>query len=654
MSNLCLPKQNRNKLRNALKSGDISIEKLYKMTDAERNIIFRQYVGKDFAPFVNGKFEQAMLSNQKKAMVNWIEQTTKFKDPIRRDMIKKVERIKKVLSPNEESGFLKDLAEMKLGINVTEEEAKTILNLKKNIDELEIKLPEKNGKIPTGNTTEELSYGYAIENFKTYVGELKLQAETLKFKERFKPTNFGKNIVDFAGVTKSMKATLDDSFLGRQGIKVLTKNPKLWAETAVLSFKNFAKELVAKGSFRNRNDAVMASMRARVYADPNFRNGKYNASKNGYGLGVMREEAFPSSFPEKIPLLGRVFKASETAFNGSALYLRHKLANAVITNAEKNGIDMLDEAQATAHAMVVTSMTGRGELGKVSAIGRETNALFFSIRFLKSNWDTITAHQFNKAMTPAAKALARKNLAHIATTLGSVLSVAKMIDPDSTDLDPRSGKFGKICSDNHCYDITGGMSGLVRFAFTSIIPTMHDGKWGLWKYNQRTRKWSNLAEAGFGEETALDSLERFFEGKLSPLAGAVRDWLKGQNFSGDKPNFVNTTIGLTTPISFEMFIEELQKGNSDIITAMFAESIGFSPSNAGLSDYGTKWQALKNKVDNKTYNEALKKVTENFNKRADRLEKSSRFERMNNEERSKELNKIKREETEKVLSRYGI
>jgi hypothetical protein len=331
-----------------------------------------------------------------------------------------------------------------------------------------------------------------------------------------------------------------------------------------------------------------------------------------------------------------------------------KLTNATIAQAEKNGVDMLDRAEASAHAKVITAMTGRGELGKLSAIGRETNALFFSIRFLKSNFDTLTAHQFDKTMTPAAKALARKSLLRIVGGIGTVLTISKTLDPESTDLDPRSGKFGKICKGGHCYDITGGMGGLVRFAFTTLIPTMHDGKWGMWKYNQNTRKWTNLLEAGFGEETALDSIERFFEGKLSPLAGAGRDFFRGQNFSGDKPTFVNTTIGLITPISAEMFVEELQKGNSDILLAMLAESFGFSPSDVTMRGYGAKWQALKEKVDNKTFNDALKTVTQRFNERADKLESTTRFERMTNEERSKELDKIRREETDRIFDRHGI
>lgn len=669
MANLCLPKENRDKLKAALKQGDITLERLYDMDSAQRNTIFKQFVGDDFASFVNAKFEQAMLSNQKKALVNWVKRTTSHRDPIRRDMLKRVERVKKVLTPDEQRGFLKDLADEKVGLTVTEEEAETILRLKKDVDSMKSKWDPTKAEAdlaqnPTSRTAgwasedDRLAYGFALDDFKTYIGELKLAAEKLSTRERLKPANWGQSVRDIAGATKSMVATLDNSFIGRQGIKVLLDGKySIWGRTLVSSLKSFGQELFAKspGFFKSRDDAVMRAIRADIWSRPNALNGKYVAAKNGYGLGVIGEEAFPSPLPERVPFLGRLFKASETAFNGSALRMRSDLADAVIAQAEKNGLDMLDEVQASAHGRIVSSMTGRGDIRKVSS--KEStdwgNVLFFSIRFLKSNWDTLTAHQFDRTMTPEAKRLAAMSLLRIVGSLGAVLTVSKMLDPESVDFDPRKGKFGQICKGNHCYDITGGLGGLVTFA-SRVIPTYHDGEWGSWTYSKNTRKWKKMSDAGFGQQTTLDYIESFFEGKFSPAAGAVRDILRGQNFEGQKPTFFNTTIGLVTPISFEMFLEEMHQGNDDILAAMLAEVFGISPRSNISGGYGRKWDELREKEDVKTYNEALKTVSENFQTRAKKLESTLRFERMDNEEKSKALDKIRREETDKVLKRFGI
>lgn len=652
MANLCLPRQVRDKLLGALKSKDISIEKLYSMSDVERNTIFKQYVGEDFAKFVNSEFEKAMLSNQKKSISNWIEKLATVKEPVRKDLLKKVEKLEKILTPDEEFGFLNDLASQKLGIGVTEEEASTILKLKSEIDDLKVKIPENS---PVGSE-ERLAYGLAVDDFKQFVGNLKNEANALSLKEYSQPKNWGKGIIDLAGILKSSVATLDNSFIGRQGIKtLLSGNYKLWADTALQSFKNFGEELVQKsnGFFKERNDAVMRAIRADVYSRPNAINGKYNAAKNGYGLGLLHEEAFPSSIPEKIPLLGRLFKASETAFNGSALKMRADLADAVIASAEQNGVDMLDPLQASAHGKFVSAMTGRGDLGKAEAIAKEANALLFSVKFLKSNFDTLTAHYFDKTMTPEAKKVAALATAKIAAHIGAILGVAKMINPDSVDFDPRGTHFGQIKIGNHWFDITGGMRGLVTLG-SRIVPTYHNGEWGFWTKSASTGKYTKMSQGDYGEQTALDTFQQFFEGKLSPTAGLIRDIWKGQNFEGEKPGFVNSLIGLTVPISATTLIDELKKGNDDIVMAMMAEALGFSATDRTFRGSGKKWAELKEKKGEDVYNESLKKVTDEFNKEAEKLQATTRFKNMDNKEQAKALDAIRTEVTNKVFKRYGI
>lgn len=646
---ICLPKINREALLNALKKSELTIEKLYKLSDKERHQLLEKYVGEN-ASFVNAKFEQAMLSNQKTAFVNWIKRTTSFTDPIRKDMLKRVENNKKFLSPDEAGKFMDDLAEMRLGIKVSEIEAKTLLDMKEKIDDFKAKIPENS---PRGSV-ERMAYGYAVENFKSFIGERKLGAQSLKFKERFLPQNLWKNIVDVAGITKSLVATFDNSFMGRQGWKSLLDGKyRIWASTVKNSFANIGTELFTKGKglFESRDDAVMRTIKAKIWSDPNALNGKYNAAKNGYGLGVLHEEAFPTSLPERIPLFGRVFKAAETAFNGSALEMRYKLANAIIANAERNGVNMLDVKEATARGKRVSSMTGRGEIGKLGVIGEELNVLMFSVRFLKSNFDTLTAHLFDKTMTPTAKMEAVKSTLRIAASTTAILAVADILGFD-IEWDPRSSRSGQICYENHCFDVTGGMRGLVTLG-SRMVPTLHNGEWGFWR-KTASGKWIKMGGDKYGEQTALDIFEQFFEGKLSPAAGAIRDIWKGQKFDGEKPDFVNTTIGLIVPISAQQLMDELKKGNDDILIAMMGEVLGFSITETTLRGSGAKWDKLKNKVDEKVYNQSLKIVTDRFNERAKKLENSLRWSKMNNDERSKELDKIRREETDKIFSRYGI
>lgn len=653
MARVCLPQKERDSILTALKSGDLTIDSLYGLGSKERNALFEKYVGKDFADIVNSRFEQAMLSKQKNAMVNWVRAVGTAKDPIRRDMLKKVERIKRALTSTEEMGFLQDIAETKLGIAVTEEEAQTLLTMKKTVDELKDAIPE-NAPIAS---EERLAYGLAVDRFKNFVGEMKLNAETLTTAERLQGKNMMTNLIDLAGTAKSLISTLDNSFIGRQGIKTLLRGDyKIWLDTLKTSFKLFGQEMMAKaprGLFKERDDAVMAALRADVYSRPNALNGKYKAAKNGYGLGQFHEEAFPVSLPSRIPFLGRIFKASETAFTGSALKMRVELADAMIAAAEKNGVDMLDERNATAIGSLVGSMTGRGELTTFAAAGRQINALMFAPRFLKANFNTLTAHTFDKTMTPYARRVAALSTIRIAASIGGIMAMSEILNPGSVDWDHRSTNFGKIKIGEKSYDITGGMSGLAVLA-SRITPSFHNGEWGFWTKDAKTGKYTKMSVGDFGEQTALDTFENFFEGKLSPAAGALRDIWRGQKMNGDKPSIVNTISGLTVPISLQVLQEELQKGNDDILFAMIAEGLGFSSTDATFRGTGKKWQSLEEKHGADDLNKALKAVTDRFNKRAEQLEQSSQWKKMTNKQQKEALEKIKEEETNRVLSSYGI
>lgn len=77
MAGLCIPKSIIEKVKTAVKSGDINLEKLYSMTDEERNTIFSHYVGKDSASLVNAEFEKAMIKADKAAKADYITASEK-------------------------------------------------------------------------------------------------------------------------------------------------------------------------------------------------------------------------------------------------------------------------------------------------------------------------------------------------------------------------------------------------------------------------------------------------------------------------------------------------------------------------------------------------------------------------------------------------
>lgn len=647
MARICLPKEYRDRLVQALKSQDLSIAELYAAPNSEaRRAMFAQYVPENQVGIVNAKFEQAMLSNQKDALKRWVISATSAKDPIRKDLLKRVGRIQKVLNTAEEGNFLEDLVEHKLGIKVTKEETENIMVMKRAIDDAKVKIDPSE---PAGSTNR-MVYGYALDDFKQYVGNLKLKAEAPTFKERLRPSMWKRDVLDAALASKALIASMDLSYSLRQGIKALLNgNGKIWLNSFGTSLKAFGGELVNKspGLFKERDDAVMRTIRAEIFSRPNALNGKYTASKDGYNLGLLFEEAFPSALPERIPGLGRVFKASQTAYEAAAMRMRADLADMFIEKAEQNGVDMLDEAQATAFGHLVGSMTGRSGLGRFEPIGRPLNAAFFAPRFLMSNFHTLTGSAFDKAMvvSPLARKEAAKTSIRIAVSIAGILAIAKALNPDSVEDDPRSTKFGKIkVGDNMWVDITGGMSGLAVLGARLITG----------KSKSATGKIVEGRANVFGQQTSLDTLEQFIEGKFSPGAAAIRDYLKGSDFAGNKPTIGSTLANMAIPISVQNITDDLRAGNDDFLVAAILEGLGLSVSRDTLGGYSKQWQALEEKHGAAKQNEALKLLTERLRKEVERVSRTPRWKKMNQEERNKEIDKIKRRETAKIMSRYGI
>lgn len=657
---ICLPKTEIEKLKTALRNGEFTIPKLYEIGSEGRFELFKHYVGETFAKKVNSSFERAMLSKQKKALSRWLETTFTEKQKIRRnDMMKKVDRLDKVVTKQEESGFdfMSDLADTTLGLAVTETEVNTLFELKNNVE----KTLENVDRNSENGSESRLAYGLAVVQFKDYVGGLKENARRLTFQEYVRnPLNV---LYEAASFTKSLLATLDNSFYGRQGIKVLYTSPSIWVRRFAESWIDMGKQIAAKttGVFKPKDDSVMQAIRADIYSRENALNGKYGAAKNEYGLGVSSEEAFPSSLPEYIPVLGRLFKASEVAFNGGALKMRADLADLYIEMAEENGVDVKDERQADGLGELVAQMTGRGDIGRLEVYGKEINALVFSIKFLSSNIRTLFGGAKNtvtlalparKNMTFAQKQSA-KNFMKIVMSVATILFLANLMDKDAVEKDPRSANFGKIKVGNTKIDVTGGMASLVVLA-SRLIPTQHKGEFGWWTKSSTTNKYTKMAQGNFGEQTPGGVFMNFLGSKLSPLAGAVRDIYRGRDFSGQKPTPASLVKQLTYPIALQNLIDSLDDSGRNMLISNISEMLGLQSGTTDINPSGVKWEKLRKEKGNSVFDEAARSFNESFSTKLKDLQSSTRYFYMTTEEQNKAVDKLKREEQAKIFKKYNI
>lgn len=449
---------------------------------------------------------------------------------------------------------------------ITDNEAKTLVTLSKDImDKERIVNDSPRRGLNDSPTKQEMDWGLSQVAYDNYFNELKFgkpKIDLAKYKE-----NPGKFIYDLTGITKSLASSLDNSFIGRQGIKLFYKGltgdvkaGKIWLDTFKNSFKYIFDTFGGK--------PVMNYIRAEILSDP-----MYPMIKKAGVDTAVTEEAYPTSLISKIPIVGKPFEASENAFTGAAHYMRYKLAKLEFDIAEKAGVDLTDDTQLKSIGKLVNSLTGRGDIGGKTKSPGILNNVFFSPRFIKSQIDVLTAHQFDN-VSPYVKKRAAENLLRIIIGQALVLGVAKIISPNSVEEDPHSADFGKIKSGNTRFDVSGGAASFITLA--SRLGPLLAGQESYTK-SSVTGKSKKLNTGKFGQSTGADVLFNFLENKTSPLARIILDNLKGKDMQGQKPSLASNVGNIVTPLPIKNAQELMNDPNAaNLIVGIIADELGIS------------------------------------------------------------------------------
>lgn len=653
----CLRPEFVDKLKAAFRKGELSPEKL-NIDSQKRRELLSKYVGAENAKEMGLMFEKKLLlKNQEKAMYDFgrdIFGTNKaakeaFNEKVRQAHADKNRRL---FEPKENEAFLNeitsDIYSKKYGTEISLEQAQTITELSADVQEARDKITDL-----TQKTKESQDFGAKKVALDNYVGDLKreIQKESLvnplgekglqnKLGALVKNARISFNFI--ADNSRALLSSLDNSFFGRQGLKALV-NPqtsKLWFDSFKKSFSDIVKTI---GGGSKAGDAILDSVKADIYSRPNYLNGRYELGKKlDIGTG---EEAYPTSLPSKIPIFGRFFKASEVAYEAGAMRLRADIADKIYDMAEKAGVDLTNKKEVGDINEVINSMTGRGRLPLGEKGAKFINKTFFSIKFLKSNIDTLTLHQ-GKLSTFATKQAAI-NILSAVSVIGTVLAIAKSLDPDSTDFDPRSSLFGKIKIGHVPIDITGGLSGLVILVARILTQETK---------NQKTGVITKLGE-GYGTPTGTDILFNFAENKLSPIAAVLRDIIRQKDFKGNKPTVIKEATSLVTPIPLSTMVQLKDEDVAVKIAAVLLDQIGFG-TNANKfeqdwgDDTGKEIVAFRQSVGEEKFKEANNKFNERFTERLDEIVKNKQYKDLSNEEKKKFITKEKIDIKKDIFDEY--
>lgn len=568
---LCILKEHANKLKAKLLSGEIRVEDLYVMDSGTRRARLNEFLPDGVAKQVNADFESKLvLKNQQRGLQNWLNKQVDMPEPTKRDLFTKVQRMSKVLDASDTDDFLADLAETKLGARVTVEQANELSRLAKNVE------------AAPKNTME---YGYARADFDQYLEDLINPANKSGLRDNLKgiakdvKANPLSAFSHLGGISKSIKAALDNSALLRQGLKTLVTNPKQWSKNALKSFGYMT------DTFGGKN--VMREIRASMYMDPDFD----LAVKAKLAIGV--DDAIPTSIQEKIPLFGRFFAASDNAFRGFLFKTRFDVFKKYVQLAKDAGIDTTDKQFIEQIGSMVNSQTGRGRVAfGGEKIANELNNLFFSPRFLASQLDTflhpITGARGGAGLTDFTKEtrFIRKqaflSLVKMIGAIGGVMAISNALHPGSAETDPRSSNFGKIKIGNTRIDYTGGLA--------SLIVLMARTKTGESK-SATTGKITKLNDPeAYKGKTTGDVWQNFILNKLSPIASVANESVfKKRTFDGSKPTVANQLKNLLMPLPISNFLNNANDPKAaPLLATTILDFLGASTSTYGNEDFKKK------------------------------------------------------------------
>lgn len=556
MASYCLPKPQATALREKFDDGSINPDYLSNLSSAERRAYFTRQLGKEHAFEVNALFESKLLKpNQQKAMQEWVDSLTELDPKARYDIIAKIKGMKDVLNPVTDKAFLADLAQKKLGLELTVDEAREVFTLYENAQKAKNDMLLIDDRLPDPYTSNDLNNAQAIFDARVAYGDslLKLadKVNDLKGDPLFNwkdPYDSLELLSNIFNVPKSILASADFSAPFIQG-RGLVGSKRFWQ-----AYKNQFKYFYDQKYFDER--------RAWMVAHPDYALAK--ASKVGITeIGdklTTREEAFQSNLVEKGVMaldefstkhtgigVYNPFRASARAFTGFLNDLRFTTFVDLINQQRMLGRDVSPGSKlANDLAEAVNIFTGRGHLGKgdqYANFGPVLNLGIFSPRKVVADFEQFNPITYLR-LEPKARKFMMKNLVTSLTFMGTMIGLAALagaeVATEPTHQDYMQPRFGNIK-----FDLTGGSAILARTA--ARIST-----------GKTTSSAGRTTELGvdtpFGKNRGTVLMD-FARGKLSPSAAILTDALVGKDPVGRPFNMSQELYDKMIPMSIGNYVD---------------------------------------------------------------------------------------------------
>lgn len=457
------------------------------MTAQQRVDFFKKYVDlpgeSSTAEWLNREIERRILQpGQVAAAKEWIRNLEKkdVKITNKKALLDRIAQKKEVFKPK--GFFAEGLAKQALGFEISRDNIKKLYDLSVSIDEYKKRLLALDPKYLKRKTAELKELPENVQNARAELGQklvefqkeyeaISLQAQLTDYANKNLSGKAKEIILRVAGNIKSLKASLDVSFM-RQLWSVLEAGQ---TKTFANAMKSGYKVFFGKSDWA---DTLMGELLTR----PNALANRY--SDFGVEVGI-KEEAFPESWISKLidktPLENlNLFRRSEAAFNTSIQVARADLFDWMWE--QSNGDIKLLHDQNVGKA--INLLTGRGSIPILTPKDPESqrviNNLLFAPKWLASRIQLITDAHFNlmsgNKITVNGKTVLTPQGLRAKAALGNIIMIAIAaatrrllwgLEEDTdygTMLDPRSTDFGKVIIGRTRFDLTAGTASLITFA----------------------------------------------------------------------------------------------------------------------------------------------------------------------------------------------
>lgn len=378
--------------------------------------------------------------------------------------------------------------------------------------------------------------------------KLREQLNTLTSPKRSLGRRIRDSIVRTALMPTGWLASWDDSFIGRQGLKMLTYKPKSWYRAAKASLQAMAKE---ENAF---------SISTAIEEHPQFARAQqagleYTPIEPLTPLAQAEEGAMAFRSLENIPLLGKLARPFDRAYTIAANVMRH---DAFYRMTDAFG-DKWGAAEDKAYASFLNKLTGRGDLGKLAGIQPEMNLLFISPRKLVGDIQLL-ATPFQGPASVRKEAI--KALVGYTAALGSLAAVVNASGKGEIEVDPGSSDFMKFRPKvngrlaNTRFDITGGYGTLVRT---------------MWRFGEATIDYSRWGDHDYKQDGPVNHVTRYLKAKLNPTINTGISLWTGEDFLGEEATTQDIAKTMLIPWNTQDAIEAWQEDGAGLgVTAGIA------------------------------------------------------------------------------------